>query len=62
METSAEQISSCDLGEMNSGRRAECLLAAKMRAMRLVFVRSDAYTTVKQNPVPNLQEPSKRSA
>lgn len=47
-------MSSCDLGEMSEGRRAECLLAAKIRAMRLVFVSSAAYTTVKQNPVPKL--------
>lgn len=47
-------MKSCDLGEMSEGRRAECLLASKMRAMRLVFVSSAAYTTVKQNPVPNL--------
>lgn len=54
METKMEHITSCDFGEMSDGRRAERLLAAKMRAMRFVFVRSAAYTTVKQKPMPNL--------
>lgn len=45
---------SCDSGEINDGRFADCLLALKIRAMRLVFVNKAAYTTVKQNPAPNL--------
>lgn len=45
---------SCDSGEINDGRFADCLLALKIRAMRLVFVNNAAYTTVKQNPAPNL--------
>lgn len=49
---------SCDCGEMNEGRFADCLLALKMRAMRFVFVKSAAYTTVKQKPAPNLQAES----
>ena len=56
IDTSTAHIKSCDLGEMSEGRRAECLLASKMRAMRLVLVSSAAYTTVKQNPVPNLRQ------
>lgn len=48
------QMMSCDSGEINDGRFADCLLALKIRAMRLVFVNKAAYTTVKQNPAPNL--------
>lgn len=40
---------------MREGLRAECLLASKIRAILLVFVRRAAYTTVKQKPVPKLK-------
>lgn len=52
---SAAQMASWELGEMRMGRLAECLLALKMREIRLVFVSRAAYTTVKQKPVPNLR-------
>lgn len=45
-----------DLGEMNEGLLAVRLPALKIREMRLVLVRRAAYTTVKQNPAPNLQQ------
>ena len=45
---------SCDSGDINDGRFADCLLALKILAMRFVFVNNAAYTTVKQNPAPNL--------
>ena len=41
---------------MNDGRLADCLLALKILAMRFVFVKSAAYTTVKQKPAPNLEK------
>lgn len=56
MDTRAAHIASCELGEMRIGRLAECLLALKILDIRLVLVRRAAYTTVKQNPVPNLEE------
>lgn len=40
MEISALQIISCDWGEMKFGRFAETLLAWKILAIRLVFVKS----------------------
>lgn len=33
---------SCDSGEMNEGRFADCLLALKIRAIRFVLVRRAA--------------------
>lgn len=44
----------CDLGEIKLGRLAECFPALNILDMRLVFVSKAAYTTVKQNPAPNL--------
>lgn len=53
-EMSSAQMASCERGEMSGGRRAERRGAEKMRAMRLVLVRSAAYTTVKHSALPNL--------
>lgn len=50
------QMMSCDRGLIKLGRFAECFPALKIREMRLVFVSNAAYTTVKQNPAPNLKE------
>lgn len=46
---------SCDLGVIKEGLLAVRLPALNIREIRLVFVRSAAYTTVKQNPAPNLR-------
>jgi hypothetical protein len=56
MDTRMEQMTSCDLGDISEGRRADCLLASKILAILFVLVRSAAYTTVKQKPVPNLKK------
>lgn len=48
-------MTSWDRGEMKDGRLAVRLLALKILEMRLVLVRRAAYTTVKQNPAPNLK-------
>lgn len=52
--TRKKQMSSCDLGLMKDGLFAVRVPALKMRAIRFVLVSSAAYTTVKQNPAPNL--------
>ena len=61
MERSMAQITSCDLGEINDGLRADCFPALKILAIRLVFVSRAAYTRVKQNPVPNCCTPQMMS-
>lgn len=48
-------ISNWDLGDMKFGLFVVRLPALKMREMRLVLVSSAEYTTVKQNPAPNLR-------
>lgn len=49
------QMTSCDFGDINLGRLTVRRPALNMRDMRLVFVNNAAYTTVKQNPTPNLK-------
>jgi len=49
------QMTSCDLGDIKLGRLTVRRPALNMRDMRLVFVNNAAYTTVKQNPTPNLK-------
>lgn len=49
-------MTSCDRGLINDGRLADCLPCLKIRDIRLVFVSSAAYTTVKQKPAPNLSK------
>jgi hypothetical protein len=46
---------------MKDGLLAEDLLALKILAMRFVFVKRAAYTTVKQNPAPNLNNRIKKT-
>ncbi len=51
--TSPEQMTSCDRGEMKLGRFVVRFDAAKMRAMRFVFVSRAPYTTEKPVPMQN---------
>lgn len=50
------QMISCDFGEIKLSCFTVLLLALNILDIRLVFVKRAAYTTVKQNPVPNLDE------
>lgn len=54
--TSPLQMNSCERGDMKLGLLAVLLPALKILAMRFVLVNNAAYTTVKQNPAPNLKE------
>lgn len=47
---------SCERGVMKLGLFAVLLLALNILDIRFVFVSKAAYTTVKQNPAPNLQQ------
>jgi hypothetical protein len=49
-------MNSCERGDMKLGLLAVLLPALKILAMRFVLVNNAAYTTVKQNPAPNLEE------
>lgn len=55
IDVSPLQITNCDLGLINDGRLADCFPCLKIREIRFVLVSKAAYTTVKQNPAPNLQ-------
>lgn len=55
MDMSPVQMTNWDLGDMKFGRFTVRRPALNMRDMRFVFVNSAAYTTVKQNPTPNLK-------
>lgn len=59
IDMSPVQMTNCDLGDMKLGRLTVRRPALNMRDMRFVFVNSAAYTTVKQNPTPNLQRINK---
>jgi len=48
-------MTSCDFGDIKFGRFTVRRPALNMRDMRFVFVNNAAYTTVKQNPTPNLK-------
>lgn len=48
-------MTNCDFGDIKFGRLTVRRPALNIRDMRLVFVKSAAYTTVKQNPTPNLE-------
>jgi len=52
---SPAQMTSCDFGDIKLGRLTVRRPALNMREMRFVFVNNAAYTTVKQNPTPNLK-------
>lgn len=49
-------MNNCERGDMKLGLLAVLLPALKILAMRFVLVNSAAYTTVKQNPAPNLEK------
>lgn len=60
MDMSPVQMTNCDFGDMKLGRLTVRRPALNMRDMRFVFVNSAAYTTVKQNPTPNLCKRKKK--
>lgn len=59
MLTSPLQMISCDFGEIKLSCLTVLLLALNILEIRFVLVNKAAYTTVKQNPVPKLNEEEK---
>ena len=55
--TKAPQISSCDLGLIKLGRRADFFPALNIRLMRFVLVSRALYTTEKHRPMPAFWAP-----
>lgn len=55
IDMSPVHMTNCDFGDMKLGRLTVLRPALNIRDMRFVFVNSAAYTTVKQNPTPNLK-------